>query len=100
MVAESKPDEVAAVGEEPPPVVRDEPPESNAEEDWRGEDDTRDFDPSEASADEPAPPTVAENAPSLDTLTAAIPESNRELLEELFRGRFVRVRKFDPSELR
>lgn len=99
-MAESKPDEVAAERDEPPAVVRDEPPESNAEEDWEVEHGTRDFDPSEGSADPPAPPAVVENAPSLDSLTAAIPESNRELLEELFRGRFVRVRKFDPSELR
>lgn len=92
--------ENAAVGDESQPVVREESPESNPEEDWRSGPDVRDFDPSEGSEDEPAPPTVDEDAPSLDTLTAAIPETNRELLEELFRGRFVRVKKFDPNELR
>lgn len=74
-------------------------PESNPEDEWSDDFGAQESD-SPADAPEPAPPIIVEKAPSLDTLTAAIPESNRELLEELFRGRFVRVRKFDPSELR
>ena len=81
------------------PSQPDENPEANPEDNWDEGLTARELD-SPADPPEPALPVIDEKVPSLETLTAAIPESNRELLEELFRGRFVRVKKFDPNELR
>ncbi len=38
--------------------------------------------------------------PELDAAVAALPESNRRSIEELFRGRFVAVRRIKPGRLR
>jgi len=40
------------------------------------------------------------DAPSLESMLSKVPASNRELLDELFRGKFIGVRKIDESELR
>ncbi len=96
---EVEPRKVVDAVEETPPAPQSENPESNPEDDWTGDLGVRKLD-SPPDIPESAPLVIDEKTPSLDTLTAAIPESNRELLEELFRGRFVRVKKFDPSELR
>jgi hypothetical protein len=43
---------------------------------------------------------AAADAPSLESVLSKVPASNRELLDELFRGKFVGVRKIDERELR
>lgn len=61
-----------------------------------------------ASADVPEPPVTEgsqdeekmEGAPKLSELVERIPQSNREALEELFRGKFVSVRKLDLDDLK
>ncbi len=89
---------VTESGPEEPQDPQVEPPESSPEEGWRDDTEIRVVEQPTAIESEPA---VEEGpAPSLESLTTGIPESNRELLEELFRGRFVRVRKLDPRELR
>jgi len=43
---------------------------------------------------------VTTEAPTLEDLLSELPTSNRELLDELFRGRFIGVRKVDRKKLR
>jgi hypothetical protein len=41
-----------------------------------------------------------DDVPSLESIVSKIPASNREFFDELFRGKFVAVRKVDENELR
>ncbi|MBL4576176.1 MAG: hypothetical protein JKY51_08795 [Opitutaceae bacterium] len=43
---------------------------------------------------------VQENQPELSSLVERIPESNRVALEELFRGKFVNVKKLGSNDLK
>ncbi len=72
------------------------------EEQWRSS-----FDEAEAVSVDPdfsAPPVEFEEeesgpVPTLEEMLAMIPERNQELLEGLFRGRFVRVQRLDRKNL-
>ena len=89
-----------------------EPPGSDAEESPFGgeeaaEDDggpAIDWEPSEAGhrMRDPIPARIPESAaaPTLEAVLERLPESNRDLLEELFRAKFVGVRKLDKNLLR
>ena len=54
----------------------------------------------EASQKEKKVDREREGAPELSELVERIPQSNREALEELFRGKFVSVRKLDLDDLK
>jgi hypothetical protein len=97
----------AATGDEPPEsdpatVAEGEPEYDEAQ--WQNS-----FDEAEAtgiSSDEPAIPQEMEDqplqtgpVPSLEELIARIPPRNHELVEGLFRGRFVDVRPLDRRKL-
>jgi len=45
-------------------------------------------------------PEEQPDAPSLEALLERIPASNREVLDELFRGKFIGVRKIDTNGLK
>ncbi len=44
--------------------------------------------------------TEADSGLSLDEAVARVPESTRRQLEELFRGRFIGVKRIKPGEIR